>query len=285
MMDHTSPLIDAIDLKKLIQTPKAPVLVDCRFSLPEPESGALRYQKGHLPEAHYLNLDRDLSDKSISLAGRHPLPGPEQFTELMQSLGINSDTPVVAYDDGDLAMAGRFWWLARYYGHTQVQVLNGGFAAWQKSEGPVSPTPVTRPGGGHFEAKTQAHYRVFYDELVALGYNGLLVDSRDEPRFRGEAEPLDPVAGHIPGAINAVWRHCFGSDGLMKSPADLAAHFAWLLPNIDRAVVYCGSGVTATVNLLALAHLGHHKVPLFAGSWSEWCQRGGPVETGPAQIK
>ncbi|MFN4329394.1 MAG: sulfurtransferase [Limnobacter sp.] len=275
----TQALICATDLLALINSGHPLLLADCRFDLMKPSSGQEAWLQGHIPQAHYLNLDTDLSDKSIPLAGRHPVPGEARFTGLMQRLGVNADTWVVAYDAGDMAMAARLWWLCRYYGHTRVSVLDGGLPQWLANGGTVTAAKPEQPPAGQFVAKPQEHLRIRHEELIAT--NTLLVDSRDGARFRGELEPIDPVAGHIPGAVNAFWKACLNeSTGCMKSPAELAEHWTPILDQGKPVTVYCGSGVTACVNLLGMAHAGLDGARLFAGSWSEWCQRGGEVETG-----
>ncbi|HEY1058622.1 MAG TPA: sulfurtransferase [Limnobacter sp.] len=255
------------------------VVFDCRFDLMNPSAGRQAYAAGHIPGAHYLSLDDDLSDHSIPLAGRHPLPSPEAFEELMCKHGVGPDTHIVAYDHGDHAMAARLWWLARYFGHSKVQVLNGGVNSWQTQGLSLTEQGTALPAApGLFEANVQPHMRIQFDELRGQQAGLVLLDARDQPRYRGEVEPIDPVAGHIPGALNMPWKTNLGNDGLFKTPDALLDMWEPYVAAVDRTILYCGSGVTACVNLLALACLGHDDVRLFAGSWSEWCQRGGPVE-------
>lgn len=272
------PLISAQALREYMQNRDTRLLlVDCRFDLMTPESGPKAYLEGHLPGAFYVNLDSDLSDKSIALAGRHPLPTAASFTALMRRLGVNSNTHLVAYDGGDMAMAARLWWLARYYGHNNVSVLDGGIPQWTQAGYAIEQTQTSSPATGNFEAQEQSHMRVDYTQVHSAGC--ALIDSRDSARYKGEIEPIDPVAGHIPGAINSFWKLCLNNAGLFKSPEDLKAHWAWLNEYKQAPIVYCGSGVTACVNLLGLELAGLEGARLFAGSWSEWCQRGGAVET------
>ena len=272
------PLISAQALREHMQNRDTRLLlVDCRFDLMNPSSGQQAYLQGHLPGAFYLNLDSDLSDKSIALAGRHPIPNPESFTALMRQIGVNSNTLLIAYDSGDMAMAARLWWLARYYGHDKVSVLDGGITQWTKAGYVTVQTQTTSPPQGNFEAQVQSHMRVDHSQVHST--RCALIDSRDAARYKGEIEPIDPVAGHIPGAINSFWKLCLNNEGLFKSPQELQTHWAWLSEYAKPPIVYCGSGVTACVNLLGLEVAGVSGAQLFAGSWSEWCQRGGPVAT------
>lgn len=274
-----APLITATALHTLLQrSSQSVVLADCRFDLMHPQSGAQAYAANHLPNAFYLNLDTDLSDKSIPLAGRHPLPDAARFTALMRSLGIGPDTHLVAYDAGDMAMASRLWWLARYYGHPKVSVLDGGIAQWLKAGFTLSTQVPAATGQGLFTAREQTHMRAMHSEVHSPSTP--LVDSRDAARYKGDIEPIDPVAGHIPGAINAFWKENLAADGTVKPIEQLQLHWRWLDQYPEPPIVYCGSGVTACVNLLGLEISGRTGARLFAGSWSEWCQRGGAVETG-----
>ncbi|MCQ8896083.1 sulfurtransferase [Limnobacter humi] len=274
------PLITPADLDILLQMRDRCVIFDCRFELMNPSAGRRAYAAGHIPGAHYLSLDDDLSDHTRPLAGRHPLPTAHSFEQLMRQHGVDAQTRLVAYDQGDHAMAARFWWLARYFGHQSVQVLNGGIAQWQAQGFDLVCDPSELPVQlGRFNACEQPRLRVAYADLIQQQALTVLVDARDKARYTGEVEPIDPVAGHIPGAINMPWKLNLNTDGWFKTPEQLLQVWEPVMPDLDRAVVYCGSGVTACVNLLALACLGHGDIPLFPGSWSEWCQRNGPVET------
>lgn len=278
------PVIGTEQLAGLMRSAQPPVVVDCRFSLSDPSYGRNAYLKDHIPGAHYAHLDTDLSDKSQSLQGRHPLPDATQFAGLMRRVGVNTNTVLVAYDDGDLSFASRLWWLARYFGHANVCVLNGGYAAWCSSGLGVDaqmPSNQSDPDAVHnFVARPQPHMKLDYSDLVNARRGIQLIDSRDAARFRGEIEPIDPVAGHIPGACNAPWKEALGGDGLIKSPEALQARWAGLMELGKAPVVYCGSGVTACVNLLSMEVAGIHNVRLFAGSWSGWLQNGGDVAIG-----
>lgn len=281
------PVIGVQQLAGLIQSARPPVVVDCRFNLMDPQAGQSAYVVDHIPGAFYAHLDLDLSDKSQGLQGRHPLPSAAQFESLMARFRVGANTQLVVYDEGDLSFASRLWWLARYFGHTQVSVLNGGYAAWQAAGLRVdASTPLARPldGEGAFKANTQADMKLDYAEVLAIRTQIPLIDSRDAPRFRGEVEPIDPVAGHIPGAINAPWKDSLGSDGLIKSKAQLLERWQMLMKQESDQkkppIVYCGSGVTACVNLLSMEVAGIHGARLYAGSWSGWLQNGGEVALG-----
>lgn len=258
--------------------------VDCRFDLGDPGAGQLRYLEGHLPGAVYAHLDRHLSDLSKTGRGRHPLPDAADFARHLSRWGIASDTLVIAYDQTQSAFASRLWWMLRAAGHREVVVLDGGFDAWCHAGLPVEaepalPAPVQR--------------QVTFDPALVAGADDverlrqdaarLLLDARPGPRFRGEIEPLDPVAGHVPGAVNRPLADNLETDGRFKSSAALQAEFASLLGARDPSAVVsmCGSGVTACHNLLALAAAGLDGARLYPGSWSEWCARpGAAIATG-----
>lgn len=257
------------------------VIVDCRFAMGQPDAGRAAYEEAHIPGAVYLDLERDLSDPVGEHGGRHPLPDAAELAGRLSRVGIGNDTRVVAYDDQGGAMASRLWWLLRYLGHENVFVLNEGFSAWKREGFPVNAEQkVLIPAT--FLATVQHNMLVEMDEVrEALGDDRIvLVDSREAPRFRGEAEPLDKKAGHIPGARNKFWKGALDEQGRFKSAEALAEHFADL-PRDRELVVYCGSGVTATPNVLALSEAGFENVKLYAGSWSDWISyEGNPIATG-----
>jgi thiosulfate/3-mercaptopyruvate sulfurtransferase len=248
--------------------------VDCRHVLADPDAGEAAWRSAHLPGAGHAHLDRDLSDhqKAKSL-GRHPLPDAADFNRTLARLGVSPGAQVVAYDAGDGSMAAaRFWWLLRAMGHSRVAVLDGGMAAWVAQGLPTETgAPAIVPGhyDGAFDARLVATAR---DVETRLGEaKGWLLDARAPERFRGEVEPLDPVAGHIPGAVNRPLAANL-EGGRMKSPAALRAEFEALIGHRTPAdvVLSCGSGVTACHNLLAMAHAGLDGARLYAGSWSGW---------------
>ncbi|WP_259753720.1 sulfurtransferase [Pseudomonas sp. GCEP-101] len=251
------------------------VLLDCRFALEDPAYGARSYQENHIPGAHFADLNRDLSSSVIpGVTGRHPLPDPQHLQEHLRAWGLNADSEVVLYDDGPGAFAARAWWLLLWLGKREgVYLLDGGLTAWRNAglrlttaESPLRP--------GDFTGEPDNSLLISANELAAkLGDAGLpLIDARGLPRFRGEIEPIDPVAGHIPGAQCAAFTDNLGSDGRFLRPEHLHQRFAALLRGrpAEDLVAYCGSGVTACHNLFALSLAGYPLGRLYAGSWSEW---------------
>jgi thiosulfate/3-mercaptopyruvate sulfurtransferase len=236
--------------------------VDCRYELGKPGRGRELYLDGHIPGASFLDVETELSDPAVANAGRHPLPATERFADAASCAGI-SGVLVVAYDQGMTGGAARLWWLLRHFGHDDVAVLDGGVAAWRGplARGPeeIDPEPFApRPRRGDTIDAHELERR--------LGEHGLaVVDARAPERYRGEVEPIDPVAGHIPGAVNVPY------EAADLPPEVLAAR---------EIVVYCGSGVTACVDLLALDAAGRRDARLYPGSWSDWSTRGLPVERG-----
>lgn len=262
------------------------VILDCRFALEDSDYGLQSYSEGHIAGALFADLERDLSGPVIKgVTGRHPLPDAVKLNERLRAWGINDDSDIVLYDDGPGAFAARAWWLLAWLGkRSGVSILDGGLKAWHGAGFPLSlDAPSVMPG--RFVGHTDAGLLVDAQALGRrLGQPGLtLLDARAEPRFRGEVEPLDPVAGHIPGARCAAFSGNLGSDGRFLPAAQLRERFAALLGERPAAelVAYCGSGVTACHNLFALCLTGYPLAPLYAGSWSEWItdpQR--PVATG-----
>lgn len=234
--------------------------VDCRYELGKPERGRELYLQGHIPGASFLDLDTDLADLSVQGAGRHPLPSAEHFAEAASRAGIGPGVLVVAYDQGMTGGAARLWWLLRHFGHEDVAVLDGGIGAWI---GPLA-AGEEKPEPALFVPRPRSGDTIDADELVGrLGEAGLVVvDARAPERFRGEIEPIDPVAGHIPGAVNVPY-----ADG--TPPEEVL--------EAGELVVYCGSGVTACVDLLALHAAGRSDAKLYPGSWSDWSTRGLPA--------
>lgn len=271
-MRNVSELISVQALAACYAQPDV-VVMDCRFSLAEPGAGESQYRASHIPGSHYLHLDRDLSGPKGRHGGRHPLPAAQDFAGLMSALGVNSEPPtlVVAYDDGNLAFASRLWWLLRYFGHDRVKVLDGGFHAWREAGLPVSAVlPEARPG--RFAAHERADLIVDAAQVRTLrGTPGVaLVDSRETPRYLGLEEPIDPVAGHIEGALNFPWKEAIAPEGTLHTPEEQHRRWGDVAQTRD-ILVYCGSGVTACVNLLSLAEMGRADAKLYAGSWSDWC--------------
>lgn len=258
------------------------VIVDCRFDLTQPDQGRRDYQTAHIPGAQFADIDTDLSDRGKGSGGRHPVPDAEALIELFSRLGIDSDCQVVAYDATGGAFAARLWWLLHYMGHAAVAVLNGGWPAWLAAAGPTVAGNETRTRRA-FSGEPNEAMRVAVD---AVSTTQLLIDSRDPGRYRGEFEPLDPAAGHIPGAINRFWKLNLEENEQFKPAADLAREFQELYEDepAAEAVFYCGSGVTACHNILAAVYAGLPLPRLYPGSWSEWCaDPARPVATGKAR--
>ena len=249
------------------------VVVDCRFDLTDPGKGEALYRAGHIPGARYAHLDRHLSGPKTGTNGRHPLPETDVLCASLGSLGIAPHTQVVAYDADSSMFAGRLWWLLRWMGHDAVAVLDGGLARWQR-EGHHVRGGVESSTAATFRGSPRPSWRLTVDEVASgLGTEPrLLVDARTPERYRGIGETLDKVGGHIPGAANYFFQQNLTDDKTFKSPETLKAQWAPILQGRDPkdVVVYCGSGVTACHNLLALEHAGVHGVKIFPGSWSEW---------------
>lgn len=252
-------------------TPAEIVVIDCRFSLADSELGWQQYQVSHLPTAHYFDLNQDLSSPVQQHGGRHPLPDPQQLAEKLTAIGVHSGadpTLIVAYDDSRFAFAARLWWLLRYLGHEQVAVLDGGFSGWQAAGYPVT-SEVPQPQPGKFLPQVRSDLTVDIATIKAYKpATACLIDSREAERYRGEHEPIDPIAGHIPGAVNYPWQGVTDAQGYAYAPEQQRQRWADL-PTAEL-IVYCGSGVTACVNLLSLEMAGH-AAKLYPGSWSDWC--------------
>jgi len=287
-----APLVDAIALQEMLSSASPPALLDVRWKLGGPPGYEI-YLAGHLPGACYVDLDADLADPPGSgSGGRHPLPSAAAFESAMRRAGLRSGQLAVAYDDGDALIAGRLWWLLRYFGHDQAAVLDGGLRAWSAAGLPVT-AQVPSPAPGDFTAGQGGGMPVLDDDAAGrVARSGILLDARLPARYRGEVEPVDPVAGHIPGAISAPALGNLGADLVFLSQEDLRRRFAELgLPaSEDKAVdaggaprigVYCGSGVNAAQEVLAL-ELAGLPAALYVGSWSAWtADPGRPVATGP----
>lgn len=271
MAPPVAPLVSAADLASHLGD-AAWVAVDCRHDLAKPDAGEAAYAAGHLPGAVFAHLDRDLSGPMTGRNGRHPLPDTATLAARLGCLGIGPDTMVVAYDDGPSMFAARLWWLLRWLGHERVAVLDGGLAAW-KAEGHPLETARPQPAAKVLPWKAALDVVSAGEVLENIERRGFqLVDARAPDRFRGENETLDPVGGHIPGAVNRFFRDNLGSDGRFKPTAQLRDEWLALLgARSPGAVVHqCGSGVTACHNLLAMEVAGLSGSRLYAGSWSEW---------------
>lgn len=271
------PLAQLISPQQLAERQQSPglVILDCRFALEDPDYGRCSYAEGHIEGAQYADLERHLSGPvTKGVTGRHPLPVADTLAQQLRAWGINADTDVVLYDDGPGAFAARAWWLLAWLGKRDgVFILDGGLKAWHAAGLPLSlDAPVIELGT--FAGTPDNHLLLDAEHLQKrLGQPGLtLLDARAQPRFRGEVEPIDPVAGHIPGAQCAAFSENLGSDGRFLPVEQLKQRFADLLKgrSPDELVAYCGSGVTACHNLFALSLAGYPLGKLYAGSWSEW---------------
>lgn len=278
-MTATSAILSAAELKSELAGSRPPVLLDVRWQLGGPDQWPA-YEAGHLPGAVYVDLDRELAGPAGS-GGRHPLPDPEAFGAVMRRAGVSADVPVVVYDGGQGWAAARAWWLLRWTGHPNVRVLDGGLAAWTAAGGVVTADRAT-PTEGDFKPSPGAVGLLDADAAAARARAGVLLDARAGERYRGEVEPIDPVGGHIPGALSAPTTENVGPDGRFLPADALRARFEGLGVSAGTPVgVYCGSGVSGAHEVLALEVAGIES-DLYAGSWSEWSSDPDrPVATGP----
>ncbi|MFJ4052245.1 sulfurtransferase [Pseudomonas sp. NPDC089743] len=267
-------LITPQQLAERLGSPKL-VILDCRFALEDADYGQRSYAEGHIAGAHFADLERDLSGPVIKgQTGRHPLPDPQRLVERLREWGLDNDSEVVLYDDGPGAFAARAWWLLAWLGkRTGVAILDGGLKAWHAAGQPLSLDAPARYEGT-FSGKPDTKLLIDAEHVVTeLASPELtLIDARALPRFRGDVEPIDPVAGHIPGAQCAAFTDNLNEEGRFLAPEQLRQRFAEKLGgrSAERLVAYCGSGVTACHNLFALALAGYPLGRLYAGSWSEW---------------
>lgn len=300
-MTTYTTLISAPDLQSLIASGAPLMVFDCSFELMQPTAGAQQYAQAHIPGAVYANLDNDLSAKhgapgahgtltaqeadQPASGGRHPLPSRERFAMWLSSVGFANGMQAVVYDRQGANYCGRLWWMLKWAGHDAVAVLDGGLQAWQAAGGAVESGKAAAPVPAHFELRPALRrLATTADVLGALpAGRQTVIDARAAPRFRGEVEPLDPVAGHIPGALNRPFQGNIAPDGRFRPAAELRAEFEALLAGRDPAAVvhHCGSGVSAVPNVLAMELAGYAPTALYAGSWSEWCADATrPVERG-----
>ncbi|MGA4544839.1 sulfurtransferase [Uniformispora flossi] len=277
-----NPVISVADLAAALGSERPPVVLDIRYKLGGPP-GIGWYREGHVPGAVFVDMDSELSapvSAPVGEAGRHPLPDADAFAAVMRRAGVSADSDVVAYDGADGIAASRVWWLLRYFGHDRVRVLDGGFQAWTAAGRPVD-TAEPAPAPGDFAAKPGGLPLLDAAEAAALPADGVLLDVRAAERFRAETEPIDPVAGHIPGAVNAPETGTLDAEGRLLDAETLRARYAALgvVPGA-RVAAYCGSGVTASHTVLALASAGIDAA-LYAPSWSGWSSDPArPVATG-----
>jgi thiosulfate/3-mercaptopyruvate sulfurtransferase len=274
------------------------MVFDCSFDLMNPAAGEEQYRQSHIPGAVYAHLDNALSDKGTvdpdgthhphpdaASGGRHPLPSREKFAMWLSGVGFGNDMQAVVYDRNGSLYCGRLWWMLKWMGHDAVAVLDGGLQAWQAAGGAVAGGEEPSHFQSNFEIKEPLRALVTTDAVMAglRGKKQTLVDARATPRYKGEVEPLDPVAGHIPGALNRPFGQNLGPDGRFKPPTQLKAEFEQLLAGRDPKTVvhHCGSGVSAVPNVIAMELAGLGRTALYAGSWSEWCgDPSRPVEKG-----
>jgi thiosulfate/3-mercaptopyruvate sulfurtransferase len=271
-------IVPAADLVRHLGDP-AWVVVDCRFSLAEPDRGRRDYEVAHIPGGVYADLNQDLSAPVIpGKTGRHPLPDLDVFTAKLSAWGIADGVQVVVYDDSGGAMAGRLWWMLRWLGHSAVALLDGGWQAWLRAGGPTANGSQAGGAIARPERRFIVHIRpellATVEEVQALRQDpsARVLDARNPERYRGEFEPIDPVAGHIPGAVSAPYADLINADYTLKNRQEIQAQYRPVLgqTKINRVVSYCGSGVTAALNLMALLHAGFGEGRLYLGSWSEW---------------
>lgn len=245
------------------------VVVDCRFQLGEPNKGKERYIKNHVQGAIYLHIEDDLSGDVEKHGGRHPLPNPEDFKKVLETSGISNNNIVVAYDGGEGSFAARLWWLLKFVGHHEVYILNGGYKEWTEAKFPINDSiPSVR--NTHYEIILQTDMLASVTDVENAVSSGdhVIIDSREQKRYLGIEEPIDKKAGHIPTAVNYVWTDGF-KDGKFKSAYEQERRFR----DIDKdakIIVYCGSGITATPNFIALKEAGYENVKLYGGSFSDW---------------
>lgn len=257
-------------------------IVDCRFSLSKPDEGERLYNESHIPGAYYFDLEKQLSAPVSKHGGRHPLPDIEQFRREIEQAGIDNTKTVVAYDGGEGAFASRFWWLLTYIGHDKVYVLNGGYKGWVDAGYPTT-KEVPKPESAQYKVSIRKEMLATYDEVKEIVANKkkspILIDSREKARYLGKEEPIDKIPGHIPGAIHKFWAEGL-ENGFFKGSEEQKKRFAEL-DQKEPIIVYCGSGVTATPNYIALKIAGYQNVKLYAGSYSDWVSYSdNPVEKG-----
>ena len=268
-MTNPEPVVSAEWLYEHLDDPQV-AIADCRFSLTDSELGRQQYQTGHIPGAYYLDLNRDLSSPVSQHGGRHPLPNPTLLADKLSAMGVNSQTLVVAYDDSRFAFAARLWWLLRYLGHNKVAVLDGGFKGWAARYPVTAATPPCDHSSFFPQLQQNLVVDIAFVKTRIESEEVVLVDSRESDRYTGEREPFDRIAGHIKGAVNYPWQEVSDPQGYLHSVAWQRCRWD-KLEQAEEIIVYCGSGVTACVNLLSLKMAGVDTGKLYSGSWSDWC--------------
>ncbi|WP_025685662.1 sulfurtransferase [Paenibacillus maysiensis] len=266
------------------------IIADCRSLLGQAGAGRAQFNEDHIPGAVHFDLEEDLTAPLGEHGGRHPLPDTDTLAARLSRVGINAASRIIAYDDQGGMMASRFWWLLRYLGHEQVYVLDESYSAWKEAKFPITADqPIRIPST--FVANVQPQMLTSMEEVrrvsegsvpvgSPIGFSPILIDSRERPRYLGLEEPIDQAAGHIPGAVNFFWKEVLDEKGTFKNAEQLKQHFSDLDQNAE-IIVYCGSGVSACPNVLALGEAGFSKVRLYPGSWSDWISyEENPVATG-----
>ncbi|PSF37529.1 sulfurtransferase [Aphanothece hegewaldii CCALA 016] len=270
-MNDFSPIVSSQWLAQQLDNPSV-IIIDCRFQLADPNWGYQQYLTNHIQGAYFLDLNRDLSAPVAKHGGRHPLPNPEQLAAKLGSIGIKSgETWVIAYDENRSCFAARLWWLLRYLGHERVSILDGGFLGWITAGNPISndlPTPIPT----QFIPQIQSDWIVDYDTVKALKDkpSAILVDSREGDRYSGIREPIDPIAGHIQGAVNSPWNQVIDESGYFH-PIEDQQRLWDNYQTTEEMIIYCGSGVTACVNIFSLTLTRRQNIKLYPGGWSDWC--------------
>lgn len=268
-----STIISVSQLKSRLYDPNV-VVIDCRFSLADTSAGRQAFEAQRIPGALYADLDQDLSGPPATDHGRHPMPTPEKMIKLFSRLGIDETKQVVGYDDRNGILASRLWWMLRYMGHESVAILDGGWNAWVAESGPIDaqPTNNAAPATTRFSGKPNHDRLVVVDQVLA---QPILIDSRAPERYRGEVEPIDPIAGHIPGAKNRFFALNLNNEKKLRSIDDIKAEMLEAFGEVapEDVTFYCGSGVSACVNLLSAVHAGLPMSKLYVGSWSEWSRK------------
>jgi len=271
-----STLISAQTLSQHVSDPDW-IVIDCRHDLGNPDAGRAAYDQGHIPDARFAHLDRDLAGATVaadgSFRGRHPLPDREAFLEILRRWGINDHTQVVVYDAHGGMFAARLWWMLRWVGHTPAAVLDGGLQAWLDLGLPVSTETPAASAIGTINERTSLTKQLSVEDVLRdlKEKRKTLIDARSPDRFRGENETIDPIGGHIPGAGNRFFKDNLTADGRFKTSEQLLQEWQAIIDDPTEAVMQCGSGVTACHNLLALEIAGLQGAALYPGSWSEWC--------------
>ena len=275
-------LISAAELQSLQASGSPLVIFDCSFDLAKPEAADTLFAESHVAGSQQAHLERDLSTHDAALAvngGRHPLPRREAVAAWLGRMGVDNDTQVVVYDRNGCNYCGRLWWMLKWLGHDAVAVLDGGLQAWMAAGGATGTGAATAPQPRSFKPGEPLRQLVMTDAVAAQleQASQTIVDARGAPRFRGDVEPLDPVAGHIPGAFNRPFTDNFTPEGRFKNADQLRAEWQALLGarGADTVVHHCGSGVSAVPNLLSMEIAGYGPTALYAGSWSEWCRTPG----------